>query len=100
MGSKAAVFGDDPVAGSKVAVRIGMESLADAAGVSSAKSASKLTVGCHLTGRNLASESVDLGEETHTMSILYFVDFTTMGDSKNSDIFNIYLINNAVVADS
>lgn len=75
MGSKATVFGDHPVAGSKITVRIGMESLADAAGVSSAKSASKLTVSCHLTGRNLAGEIVDLGEETHTMSIQYFADF-------------------------
>ena len=102
MGSEATVFGDDPVAGSKLAVGIGMESLADTAGVTGAESTGKLTISCHLAGWNLTGQFVDLGEETHTVSILYFVGFTAVSDSCDDDYlcFYVNLVNNSIITDS
>ena len=65
MGGEATVFVNYPVAGGLLPVGIGMEGLADAAGVTGAKSAGQFAVGGNVALRNLLDERINLSEEIH-----------------------------------
>ena len=65
VGSEAAIFIYHAVAGSLLPVGIGVESLADAAGVTGAKSHRQLAVGGNVTLGYLLNERINRSEEIH-----------------------------------
>ena len=65
VGSEAAIFIYHAVAGSLLPVGIGVESLADAAGVAGAEGASQLAIGGDIPLGYLLDEGINLSEEIH-----------------------------------
>lgn len=61
-----AVFGDYTVAGRGVTTRVGVESVADPAGVAGAQGAGDLAVGSDIACWDLLDERIDLGEKIHS----------------------------------
>lgn len=60
-----AVLGHDAVARRRIAAWIGVEGMADAAGVAGAQGAGEVPVGGDFTFGDLSNKRVDLGEEVH-----------------------------------
>lgn len=69
MRGETAIFGHYTMAGSS-GVRVGVEGVADATGVTGTESASEFTVGGDVTLGDLTREGVDAGEEAHFFLVM------------------------------